>query len=56
MKVKKYQRGPKGMSGGAHKRMAWKQKMKARSESYGDKCFKCGEPGHWANKCKGEND
>ena len=36
-----------------YKRIQWKQKMKARSESYGNKCFKCGQEGHWANKCKG---
>ena len=60
MRVKKFARGKGGRSGSSHKRFAWKQKMKSRAESYGStgtpgsgNCFKCGEPGHWANKCKG---
>ena len=54
MKVKKYQRKGGHISGPAYKRMQWKEKMKARSESFGsDKCFKCGGSGHWANKCRG---
>ncbi|XP_062621086.1 ATP-dependent DNA helicase Q4-like isoform X2 [Saccostrea cucullata] len=55
MKVKTYKRKGKGMSGPQYKRFQWKQKMKSRSESYGNNCFKCGKPGHWANKCPGEN-
>ena len=60
LRVKKYARGKGGRSGSSHKRFAWKQKMKSRAESYGStgapgsgNCFKCGQPGHWANKCRG---
>ncbi|XP_048739523.2 ATP-dependent DNA helicase Q4-like isoform X3 [Ostrea edulis] len=55
MKVKTYKRKGKGMTGPQYKRFQWKQKMKARSESYGNNCFKCGKSGHWANKCPSEN-
>ncbi|KAK7114489.1 hypothetical protein V1264_000544 [Littorina saxatilis] len=51
MKAKKFVRKGSGMTGGQWKRKQWKQKMAARSKSYGDKCFKCGGSGHWANKC-----
>ena len=58
MKVKKYSRkgGMTSRTGSWHKRQAWKQKMKARSESGGGgggACFKCGQQGHWAKNCKG---
>ena len=62
MKVKKYQRkGFKAVSGGAHKRKAWKKMMQGRQENGGDSggnsrgnnCFKCGQAGHWARNCKG---
>ena len=61
MKVKRFARGKGGRGGSSHKRFAWKQKMKSRAESYGStgtpgtgNCFKCGQPGHWANKCRGK--
>ena len=46
------------MGGEKYKRQQWKQKftekMKNANPNYGtNKCFKCGEEGHWANKCKG---
>ena len=64
MKVKKYQRkGFRAMTGGAYKRQAWKKRMQGRQgegqqrqgrqENSGNKCFKCGQPGHWAKNCKG---
>ena len=55
MKLKKYRcRGLVGRTEGAYKRMAWKQRMKGRGEGGTNKCFKCGEEGHWAKNCKGE--
>ena len=54
MKAKKYKRKGGHMTGGAYKRQQWKSKMKLKSNSYGkNKCFKCGQEGHWANKCTG---
>ncbi|KAL8590270.1 hypothetical protein ACOMHN_006386 [Nucella lapillus] len=51
MKVKKFVRKGSRMTGGQWKRKQWKQKMAARSKSYGNNCFKCGQSGHWASKC-----
>ncbi|XP_064610568.1 ATP-dependent DNA helicase Q4-like [Liolophura sinensis] len=51
MRTKGYRRKGKGMTGPQHKRMLWKNKMAARASSRGDTCYKCGETGHWANKC-----
>ncbi|XP_046565076.1 ATP-dependent DNA helicase Q4-like [Haliotis rubra] len=56
MKVKKYRRKDgRHMTGGQYKRNQWKQKMQARSKSYGDKCFICNETGHWSRDCPQKN-
>ena len=44
------------LGGEKFKRQQWKEKykekMKNANPNYGtNKCFKCGEEGHWANKC-----
>ena len=53
MKTKSYRHKGAGRTGPQLKRLQWKQKMTARSQSRGTKCFKCGEEGHWAKNCKG---
>ena len=63
MKVKRFSRRPgRGLTGSAHKRLAWKKMQKGRSFGSGgggsglgksgrSGCFKCGNPGHWAKNC-----
>ena len=68
MKVKRFSRRPgRGLTGSAHKRLAWKKMQKGRSFGGGggggggggsglgksgrSGCFKCGNPGHWARNC-----
>lgn len=65
MKVKRFSRRPgRGITGSAHKRLAWKKMQKSRGGSFGgggsgsgsgkggrSGCFKCGNPGHWARNC-----
>ncbi|XP_060604089.1 ATP-dependent DNA helicase Q4-like [Ruditapes philippinarum] len=53
MKIKTYKKKGRQLTGPQYKRKMWKEKMQARSKSYGDACFKCGQSGHWANKCTG---
>lgn len=48
LRKKVYARGKTGLKGAAYKRQQWKTKMSAKR---GTACFKCGEEGHWANKC-----
>ena len=61
MKVKRFSR-KRGLTGSAHKRLAWKKMQKGRVSSFGgggrgfaksgrSVCFKCGNPGHWAKNC-----
>ncbi|XP_041376867.1 uncharacterized protein LOC121389337 [Gigantopelta aegis] len=52
MKVKRYiRKDGRHLSGPQYKRKQWKDKMKARSKSYGDKCFICNKEGHWSRDC-----
>ncbi|KAH9499790.1 hypothetical protein Btru_077833 [Bulinus truncatus] len=54
MKRKAYRRKGGGMTSAQLRKKQWKVKMAARSKSFGsNKCFKCGQEGHWANKCTG---
>ena len=55
MKVKRYiRKDGRHMSGPQFKRKQWKDKMKSRSKSYGDKCFICNKEGHWSRNCPGK--
>lgn len=51
MKVKRYSKKGQRVKGAIYKRQQWKKKQRERQKSYGDKCFQCGQSGHWANKC-----
>ena len=48
LRKKSYARGKGVVKGAAYKRQQWKNMMSAKR---GTACFKCGEEGHWANKC-----
>lgn len=52
MKVKRFSRKGQGTKGAKFKRLEWKRKMREKQKSYGEKCFRCGENGHWAKNCK----
>ncbi len=67
IKVKRFSRNKKGLTGSAHKRIAWKKMQKSRAGGGGSGggggggsglgkggrsvCYKCGNPGHWAKNC-----
>ncbi|XP_014783451.1 ATP-dependent DNA helicase Q4 [Octopus bimaculoides] len=52
MKVKRFSKKGQGTKGAKFKRLEWKRKMRAKQKSYGERCFRCGENGHWAKNCK----
>ncbi len=61
IKVKRFSRNKKGLTGSAHKRIAWKKMQKSRTgggaggsglgKGGRSVCYKCGNPGHWAKNC-----